>query len=143
MTYQDAFHRLGFTLLRFSFSFIFLWFGLLKLFNVSPLSDLIFLAYPFIAQSHVLSLLLAVLEIAIGIGIFIPRISSAVLWIMIAHLLMATAGVFHSPYAFNMGFPILSFMGEFVVKNLALISGALVLISHDAPLLKFNSEAKK
>jgi putative oxidoreductase len=128
------FHRLGFFALRFSFSLLFVWFGLLKLFNVSPVSDLILVAYPVIAQSPLLSFLLAILEVAIGIGIFIPRISVVMLWVMLVHLLIATIGVFHSGYAFSLGVPILSFMGEFALKNLALIGGALVLIAHDAPI---------
>lgn len=132
----NTFHILSFLLLRLSLSCIFLWFGLLKIFSVSPVYDIILVAYPVIAQSYILMFLLAILEIAIGIGVLVPRISTAVLWIMIAHLLMATIGVFHSSYAFTEGFPVLSFAGEFVVKNFALISGALILISHDISIKK-------
>ena len=132
----NTFHILSFLLLRLSFSCIFLWFGLLKIFSISPVYDVILVAYPVIAQNYVLMFLLALLEIAIGVGILIPRISIMVLWVMIAHLLMATIGVFHPSYAFTEGFPVLSFAGEFVVKNFALISGALILISHDTSMKK-------
>lgn len=117
--------------LRISLAVVFLWFGLLKLFNVSPVFDVIAKAYPFITNNPTLYFLLAVLEIALGIGILIPKIFIVSSWVMVGHLLVATFGVLLSPQAFTGSFPFLSVVGEFVVKNFVLIAGALVLISQN------------
>ncbi len=118
-------------LLRVSLALVFLWFGLLKLFDVSPVFDIIAQSYPFITNHHALYLLLGVLEIALGIGILIPKTSVISAWVMVGHLAFATLGVLLSPQAFSGAFPLLSVIGEFVVKNFVLIGGALVLISQN------------
>lgn len=125
------FCRIAIEIMRFALALVFLWFGLLKLFNVSPVLDVIAISFPTIAENQILYLLLAILEIAIGIGIFLPRIQRFFLWVLIGHLLAATIGVLTSGYAFASNFPLLTFTGEFVIKNIVLMAAALVLISYD------------
>lgn len=115
-------------LLRFSLALIFLWFGFLKIFNVSPVFDIIASAYPFITNHIILYQFLAVLEIAIGIGMLVPKLTRISSWVMIGHLAVATLGVLLSSQAFLGAFPLLSVVGEFVVKNIVLIAGAWVVL---------------
>jgi uncharacterized membrane protein YkgB len=93
--------------------------------------DVIAKAYPLIATNQVLFFLLALLEVALGIGIIIPAFTAVSAWVMIGHLFIATLGVLFSPQAFVNHFPYLSVVGEFVVKNFVLIAGAMILIAYE------------
>jgi len=118
-----------FTLLfsRFSLGIIFVWFGILKLTGVSPVIPVIEQSFPFIVKSHMFYAILGWFEVVVGIGILIPALTMVVSMLIIAHLIIATMGVLISPQSFINGFPVLSVVGEFVVKNLALIALALMI----------------
>jgi uncharacterized membrane protein YkgB len=116
------------TFLRYSLSLVFVWFGLLKLFNVSPVVDIIAEAYPFMVHINILYVLLALFEVMIGIGFLIKKYVVLVSWLAVAHLLIATTGVLFTHQAFTTTFPMLSVVGEFVVKNIVLAASALVII---------------
>lgn len=124
-------HSYSIEILKFSLAFVFIWFGFLKLLNVSPVLDVIAHAYPFFAVHPTAYLGLAVLEIALGIGILISRFIWPIGWIMVFHLFIATFGVLLSPQAFIGNFLVLSIVGEFVVKNFVLIAGILVVLSYE------------
>ena len=114
--------------LRLSLAVVFLWFGFLKLFNVSPVFDIIASVYPFITSHQSLYLLLALFEIVVGVGMLVPRMVVVSSWVMIGHLALATFGVLLTPQAFTGSFPFLSVVGEFVVKNFVLMAGAFVVL---------------
>lgn len=128
---HETLHLWATRVLRVSLALVFVWFGVLKIAGVSPVVGIIAKSYPFIAEIPTFYFLLALLEIVLGIGILIPRLVSLSAWIMVGHLLVATLGVLLSPQAFAGGFPLLSVVGEFVVKNFVLIAGALVVISEN------------
>ena len=113
---------------RASLALIFIWFGALKLTGVSPVVDVIEKAMPLITKYAVLYSMLGYLEVALGVGILIPRITRVVAWGMVGHLTFATLSVLVSAQSFNGGFPALSVVGEFVIKNAALVAVALLLI---------------
>lgn len=120
-------NRNSLKILKISLATIFLWFGFLKLFDVSPVANVIASSYPWIIEIRIFYVLLALTEIGLGIGILIPRLTKISAWLMAAHLLAATFGVLFSPQAFVGSFPLLSLTGEFVVKNFVLIAGAFVI----------------
>ncbi len=107
---------------RFSLALIFVWFGSLKIVGISPVAGVIAQAFPLIAHSKILYGMLGWGELALGIGILFPRITRIIAVLMIAHLTIATVSVLISEQAWSGGFPVLSTVGEFVVKNLALIA---------------------
>lgn len=114
-------------LLIFSLSLVFIWFGALKFFGISPVNQIIGEAYPWITENRIWYFGLAIFEIGIGVGLLVPGSRRLSAWIMAAHLLFATFGVLFSPQAFAENFPFLSLAGEFVVKNFVLVAGALVV----------------
>ena len=115
---------------RVTLGLIFAWFGLLKLFGVSPVVAVIEQVYPWIIHTPGLYTLLGIFELGLGVGILIPKVTALVGWVMIAHLSFATGGVLISPQSFSNGFPFLSVIGEFVVKNFALMALTFFLICH-------------
>ncbi|MDO8505090.1 MAG: DUF417 family protein [bacterium] len=124
---QEHFNHFTLWFARFALALIFIWFGALKLAGVSPVVGVIGQAMPVIVQYPILYALLALFELAVGFALLIPRLTRAACWLIVAHLILATGSVLISPQAFESGFPALSVVGEFVVKNLALIALALIL----------------
>lgn len=116
------------TLLRLALAGVFVWFGALKLAGVSPVHELIAQTLPFVDADLAVPAL-GVVEVAIGLVLatgILPRIT---LLVLAGHL----AGTFltfvtASELMWGENFLELTADGEFVVKNVVLISAALVLI---------------
>jgi putative oxidoreductase len=121
--------RYAATALRLALGAVFVWFGALKVAGISPVHHLIAATLPFLDPDVAVPALGAV-EVAIGLALaigFFPRVT---LLVLCGHL----AGTFltfvtASELMFT-GTPFeLTADGEFVVKNLVLISAALLLIA--------------
>lgn len=115
------------TILRYTLAIIFLWFGLLKLSGVSPVASIIEQVYPFIVRIKVFYYLLALAEIGIGVGLLIKPIAPYAALLLIVHLTLATLGILFTGLSYNGSFPNLTLVGEFAVKNFALMAAGLVV----------------
>jgi uncharacterized membrane protein YkgB len=122
------------TLLRGSLGLVFVWFGALKVADVTPVADLVARTVPWLDRDLLLVSLGSV-EIALGAALWLGRRLRWVAALALVHLL----GTFLMPVvqpqaAFQAGNPLLlTTEGEFVVKNLVLITACLVLVSADRP----------
>jgi uncharacterized membrane protein YkgB len=68
-------------------------------------------------------------EIAIALGLLAPRFSRVAAVLIVIHLLCTLSLVFISPsLVFAPSFPVLTIQGEFLAKNLVLISAGLTVI---------------
>ena len=117
--------------LRLLLGVLFIWFGALKVSGTSPVEAMVSGTLPWLnPQAAVVGL--GSVEILLGVGLATGVMLRVVLPILVAHL----AGTFltfvmlpglmvseHNPL-------LLTEPGEFVVKNLVLISAALVLMTH-------------
>lgn len=122
---QQNAHRL----LQYTLGLTFFWFGILKLFNASPVEGIIRQALPeVLANSQLLILVIALIEMAIGIGFLLNKLVRPLALLMIGHLLVATVSVLLTQ-GFDPRFPVLSLAGEFVVKNLVLMAAGVVFLS--------------
>jgi len=127
--YRAFAQRHALFLLRLSLATVFFWFGALKLANVSPVIGLLRASIPFLADSPYIQIL-GIAEIAIGIAIVIERLSKQATVLMILHLLGTLSLVVIAPgVLFAPAFPVLTMAGEFVLKNVVLITSALVIIT--------------
>ena len=123
-------------LLRASLSVVFFWFGMLKLMGVSPVGDLLKNSLPFVAEAPFIQLLGAA-EVIIAIGLSLDRFSNAAALLMILHLVGTLTIVLVSPHMiFSPSFPVLTMEGEFLAKNIVLITAGLVVL--DARFRKSN-----
>lgn len=117
-------------LLRVAIGIIFFWFGALKLAGYNPVYDIVYASVPFLADG-VGNLLLGGLETIIGFTLIsnvFPRTTHAIL---ILHLLGTFSVFITAPeIMFNPNFPFLTLAGEFIVKNLSLAMGGIVVILH-------------
>ncbi|MDX6360890.1 MAG: putative oxidoreductase [Nocardioidaceae bacterium] len=117
--------------LRLVMGLVFLWFGGLKVAGASPVSDLVAGTLPWMAPGLVVPVLGAV-EVLLGLGLVLGLAPRVVLPITAAHL----TGTFLT-FVMLPGLMLrhddpllLTADGEFVVKNLVLISATLVLLTH-------------
>ena len=127
--------RVGVPLLRISLGIVFVWFGLLKIFGESPVSDLVAKTIYWFDPDVVVPML-GVFEVFVGACL----IAGKLMRIALPLLVLQMAGTFlvlilHPDVAFQDGNPLLlTVEGEFVIKNLVLLSAALVIGSRLAPI---------
>ncbi|MFC6015579.1 DoxX family membrane protein [Plantactinospora solaniradicis] len=125
---RRAVDRSSLGLLRVSLGLVFIWFGALKATNVTPVAELVANTLPFLPGDQIVPAL-GLFEFILGVALIIGRWTGLVVLLMIGHL----AGTFlvlviQPEVAFLGGNPlVLTMTGEFVVKNLILISAGLVL----------------
>jgi putative oxidoreductase len=125
------------TLMRLALGLVFIWFGALKVANVTPVADLVADTMAFTrVPAAVLVPALGIFEIVLGVALIVGRWLRPVLAALVAHL----AGTFlvlvlQPSVAFQDGNPLLlTTEGEFVVKNLVMIAGALLVAATLPPL---------
>ncbi len=120
--------RWGVEALRFSLAVVFLWFGGLKVFGVSPVVDLVGSTVYWVDPAWFVPAL-GVVEVLVGLGLAANRGLRLVLAVLSAQL-VGTFLVFVllPDVAFQEGNPLkLTVEGEFVVKNLVLLAAAMVV----------------
>jgi uncharacterized membrane protein YkgB len=120
--------RVAVPLLRVSLGVVFVWFGALKVANVTPVGELVAGTLPFVDPAWFVPVLGGV-EVALGLGLLLGRLITVVSAVLVAHLCGTFLVLVMQPQlAFQNGNPLLlTTIGEFVIKNVVLISAALVL----------------
>jgi uncharacterized membrane protein YkgB len=127
--------RVGVPLLRISLGVVFVWFGLLKVFQESPVADLVAKTIYWFDPDLVVPAL-GVFEVFVGVCLVAGRLMRVALPLLVLQM----AGTFLvlvllPEVAFRGGNPLLlTVEGEFVIKNLVLLSAALVIGSRLAPI---------
>lgn len=117
--------------LRLSIALIFLWFGLLKVFELSPVAEIVGGTFPFLADG-IGNTILGIGETTIGLLLFLNRWPSVIHTILVLHLCGTFLTLIMSPdLMFDPFFPILTLAGEFVIKNAILAMGGLVVLVHE------------
>ena len=125
--------RVAPTLLRMALAVVFVWFGALKFTGASPVRTLIGATLPFLNPDIAVPALGGI-EIAIGLAVAAGTLPRITLLVLAGHL----TGTFltfvtASELMWGSNPLMLTSDGEFVVKNLVLITAALVLIAHHSP----------
>jgi uncharacterized membrane protein YkgB len=127
--------RIGVPLLRISLGVVFLWFGVLKVFDVSPVAELVARTIYWFDPGFVVPAL-GVVEVFVGVCLLSGRLIRVALPLLVLQMVGTFLVLLLLPdVAFRDGNPLLlTVEGEFVVKNLVLLSGALVVGSRLTPL---------
>ncbi len=120
--------RWGITALRVSLGLVFVWFGALKIFQISPVADLVARTVYWVDPSWFVPVLGGV-EVIIGIGLLAGRALRTILALFWLQMLGTFLVLIVLPeVAFQRGNPLLlTVEGEFVVKNLVLLSAGMVV----------------
>ncbi|MER7537649.1 hypothetical protein ABTX77_23110 [Streptomyces sp. NPDC097704] len=123
-------HRYGLGMLRAGLGGVFVWFGVLKVIGLSPAAALVVAVLPFPAGGWFVPAL-GWAEIALGVWLMSGRARAAALPVLTAHLCGTFAVLVLTPaVAFAHSNPLLlTLVGEFVVKNVVLLAGAVVVLT--------------
>ncbi|MFY4818575.1 DoxX family membrane protein [Aliarcobacter butzleri] len=124
-------------LIRLSLGIIFVWYGMLKFFpTLSPAEDLaiktIDIMFFHLIDGSLSIKLLAILEVAIGIGFLSGYYTKLVTIIFLGHMLCTFAPLFilpelsftHAPYAFTL-------VGQYIVKNIVFILVGVMIYQNE------------
>ena len=127
-TVSAFFRRWGVPALRISLAVVFVWFGALKVFGVTPVADLVANTVYWFDPDLVVPALGAV-EIVVGLGLLFQVAMRAVLGLFFLQMIGTfLVFVLQPEVAFQNGNPLLlTVEGEFVVKNLVLIAAGMVI----------------
>lgn len=119
--------RYGLPMLRYSLAVIFIWFGALKVFGISPAYELVReTVYWFDAESFVP--VLGVWEVLIGIGLLFRPLIRAALLLLFLQMPGTVLPLIILPEACWNPFPYgLTLEGQYIIKNLVLISAAIAV----------------
>ncbi|MBA2427312.1 MAG: DoxX family membrane protein [Actinobacteria bacterium] len=129
--FLDILSRVSIPLLRVSLGIVFIWFGILKIAGETPVTELVANTVYWVDPDWFVPVLGA-FEAVVGIGLLLGRAMRIILFLFVLQM----AGTFlvlvlQPDVAFQGGNPLLlTTEGEFVIKNLVLLSAGLVLGSH-------------
>jgi len=130
--------KYGSLISRIALFIIFFWFGILKVFLLSPAGPLVteLLQATFLgwvdADSFVR--IFGVFEVIIGFMILIPKLERITFAILFFHLFTTVMPLYIIPNQVWDGFFIPNLVGQYIIKNVALLSLGLVLFSHLKPM---------
>jgi len=118
----------GIELLRISVAVVFIWFGLLKIIDRSPVYDLVARTVYWVSPDFFVPFL-GVWEVVVGVGLLFRlalRLTLFLFWLQLAGTFLVL--VLRPDISFQHGNPLLlTTEGEFVIKNLVLIAAGLVI----------------
>lgn len=123
----------GLTVLRVALAIVFLWFGALKLVpGLSPAEDLAgrtIEALTFgLVPTEVALPVLALWEVAIGVGLLIGRWMRVTLLLLVVQMLGTVTPLVLFPAETWVRFPIVPTLeGQYIIKNVVLVAAAMVL----------------
>lgn len=120
--------RHSLTLLRLSLAVVFIWFGALKILGVTPVTEMVATVVYWVDPSWFVPLL-GFFEVFVGLGLLAGVGMRLVLLLLVAQLIGTFLVLVIRPdLAFQNNNPLLlTTEGEFVVKNLVLISAGLTV----------------
>ena len=135
----DFSHKYYGLLARVALFIIFFYFGVLKVLELSPASQLaaalvektVGLAY-----FNELFFVLALYECLIGVLFLIPRLTRLAILLLLLHLPLVTSPLILAPHEVWIAPFVPNLEGQYVIKNVALVVLALGLVSRTQPLSK-------
>ena len=116
-------------LFRIAVGVVFIWFGFLKILDLSPVMRMLASSIPFLAAPPGL-IVLGIFEVMLGVGLLIPATARFAAGLTVLHLIGTFSLFLIAPSVlFHQSFPIVTFEGEFVVKNIVLITALLAIFT--------------
>jgi uncharacterized membrane protein YkgB len=114
-------------IMRVALAIVYIWFGVLKVFGMSPAGELVEkTVYWF--KPELFIPILGICEIIIGIGLLIKRVIPITIVLLLLHMAVTFFPVFILQTDCFDIFPYCpSLVGQYIIKNLVLISGALII----------------
>ena len=114
------------TLMRIALAIVYIWFGALKIFGMSPAGELVEeTVYWF--RPEIFVPILGICEVLIGLGLLVKRFIPYTI-ILLLHMCATLFPVFILQKVCFDAFPYCpTLVGQYIIKNVVLIAGALVI----------------
>nr|WP_314895923.1 DUF417 family protein [uncultured Flavobacterium sp.] len=114
-------------MMRISLAIVYVWFGAMKIFGMSPAGGLVEkTVYWF--QPEIFIPILGICEVIIGLGLLIKRFIPYTIVLLLMHMAVTFFPIFTLKTVCFDDFPYSpTLVGQYIIKNLILISGALVI----------------
>ncbi len=123
---------------RISLFVIFVWFGILKVFLISPAGPLVtnLLQSTFLGwvDPDTFVRIFGVFEVIIGGMILLPKLERITFAVLLFHLFTTVMPLFMIPDQVWDGFMLPNLVGQYIIKNVALLSLGLVLFARLKPM---------
>lgn len=122
---------------RFGLFVIFFWFGILKVFGLSPAAPLVqklFEATISFMSFDTFIILFGIFECVIGILFLIKGLERIVLPMLLLHMITTFMPLFMLPEVTWSGFLVPSLEGQYIIKNLVVIACAMGIASQLHPM---------
>ena len=113
---------------RAMIALVYVWFGMLKVFGVSPAESLVTKLFEItlapLKSIQEFLILLGLSECLIGLLWLFPRITKIAFWVMMGHLFTTFLPVLFLPNETWESFLALTLTGQYIIKNVVLLSAA-------------------
>lgn len=128
--------RISSSLSRLALFAVFFWFGILKLFGVSPanelVNELLVRTLPDIPFGSFI-IILGLVEMAIGILFLIPKTERIAILLLIIHMVTTFLPLVMLPEIVWQQFFVPTLEGQYIIKNLVVVALALGIATHLHP----------
>ncbi|MEK7588207.1 MAG: hypothetical protein AAB438_00115 [Patescibacteria group bacterium] len=127
---------------RFAVFLVYFWFGLLKVLETSPASPLVLAlldrTMPFVSPDAFL-IAFGILEMVIGLLFIIPRLERLAVFALFLHLITTTMPLVLLPSFVWQGFLTPTLEGQYIIKNVLLLSAGITVLASLSTLKKSNT----
>jgi uncharacterized membrane protein YkgB len=138
----NFFKKISGPISRLGLFVVFFWFGLLKVIDLSPASNLVQSLFeqtiPFISF-NIFFILFGLFEMLIGILFIFKGLERIVIPLLFIHMIMTFCPLIFLPGETWSSFMVPTLEGQYIIKNLALIAVAIGIASHLHPMSKIRN----
>lgn len=131
------------TIARLALFIIFFWFGILKVLLISPagplVTDLLRATFLGFIPANDFLVGFGVFEVAIALMILVPKLERITFAVLCFHLFTTVMPLFVIPEHVWDGWFLPNLVGQYIIKNVALLSLGLILFSRLKPMTKTHS----
>jgi uncharacterized membrane protein YkgB len=132
--------KISFPFARVAMSIIFVWFGVLKVLGNSPANGLVLELFNntflHIFNGPAFLVGFGIFEMLLGILVLIPRLERVTFLFLFFHLTTTVMPLFILTDVTWQGFLVPTLIGQYIIKNVALLAIELVIIAHLTPMTK-------
>ncbi|MTH17663.1 DUF417 family protein [Flavobacterium sp. LC2016-01] len=131
---SDKIGKHSVSLMRMALVIIYIWFGLLKIFGLSPAGDMVAKTVFWLKPEFFIPIL-GIAEVCIGVGLLVRKWIPVTIVLLLLHMTATLSTFFILKSSCFEIFPYEpTLAGQYVIKNIVLVAGALVIAG------KYNEE---
>ncbi len=133
-----VFRKLSIPVARGGLFVVFFWFGILKVFGLSPASPLVQAlferTFPIDMPFSTFMIAFGIFECLIGILFLIRGTERIVIPLLIIHLITTIMPLFFLTTSSWSGFMVPTLEGQYIIKNILIVAAAIVIAAHLHPI---------